>query len=71
MCPLGGLLRRKEKGPVAGPFRWDDGTGPGYALPASFSAARTKAGVNGAVRIRTPVASKNALAIAAGTATTR
>ena len=65
------LLQRGlvEKGPVAGPNLvqvkpYD------YATPAAFSAARTRTGVNGGVRIRTPVASKNALAIAAGGPTT-
>src|SRR5581483_892674 len=36
----------------------------GYETPAALSAARTRAGVIGASRIRTPVASKNAFAIA-------
>ena len=40
-----------------------------YLTFAAFSAARTRAGVNGAVRIRTPVASKNAFATAAAAAT--
>ena len=35
------------------------------AVPAAFSVARTRAGVIGALRILTPVASKNAFAIAA------
>src|SRR5580765_4453974 len=39
------------------------------ATPAAFRAARTRAGVIGAVRIRTPVASKKAFATAAGAAT--
>ena len=36
-------------------------------FPAALSTARTRAGVIGASRMRTPVASKNALATAAGT----
>ena len=38
-----------------------------YATPAAFSVARTRAGVIGASWRRTPVASKNAFAIAAAT----
>ena len=34
-------------------------------MPAAFSVARTRAGVIGASRMRTPVASKNAFATAA------
>src|SRR5262245_46656105 len=37
----------------------------GYAAPAALSVARTRAGVIGASRMRSPVASKNALAMAA------
>ena len=60
---------QEEKGPVAGPNLVQIKPVPLYATPAAFSAARTRAGVNGAVRIRTPVASKNAFAIAAAAAT--
>src|SRR5436190_14278262 len=52
-----------EKGPAAGPLplmQWDSYA---YATPA-LSAARTRAGVIGASRMRTPVASKKAFAIA-------
>src|SRR5438094_6434660 len=37
-----------------------------YTTPASSSTARTRGGVIGTSRMRTPVASKNAFAIAAG-----
>src|SRR5262245_43558393 len=59
-----------EKGPVAGPNLHASLSLECYFMPAALSAARTRAGVNGAVRMRTPVASKNALAMAAGVATT-
>src|SRR5262245_43057388 len=44
------------------------GVALGYVTPAALSVARVRAGVIGASRMRTPVASKNAFAIAAGTA---
>ena len=40
-----------------------------YVSAAALSTARTRAGVIGTWRIRTPVASKNAFAIAAGVGT--
>src|SRR4051812_50217732 len=53
-----------DGGPVAGPsvhcaFR------SGYFMPAAASAARTRGGVSGIVRSRTPVASKIAFPTAA------
>jgi hypothetical protein len=41
--------------------------GRNQAIPAALNAARTRAGVSGALRIRTPVASNSAFAIAAPT----
>jgi len=56
------LIRQAQLGPRAEPELLDERD---YATPAAFNAARTRAGVSGAVRIRTPVASKNAFATAA------
>ena len=49
-----------------GPLRRVPQAASGY-LPAALSTARTRPGVIGASRMRTPVASKNAFATAAGT----
>ena len=59
--------RRKGSGPSPGPIPSVAERAFGVYLPAAFSTARTRAGVIGASRMRTPVASKNAFATAAGT----
>ena len=53
--------------PRAGPGRRSPARVTSY-IPAALSTPRTRAGVIGASRMRTPVASKNAFAIAAGPA---
>src|SRR5262249_11781182 len=60
----GGAVAVEREGPLPGSLSQVKPVG--YATPAAFSVARTRAGVSGAVRIRTPVASKKAFAIAAG-----